>query len=146
MPEDRNAGGSSVGFGKPPEVHQFKPGQSGNPKGRPKGSKNLKTDLIEELQEQILIREGATEKRVSKQRAIIKSLTAKSAKGDVRATSLMFNMMLRLLDVADDSDEALPLSPEERAVVETLQARVLRHLDRPEAAPDGQAYDVEGPT
>lgn len=33
----------------PPEQHKFKPGQSGNPNGRPKGSKNLAT-LIRELE------------------------------------------------------------------------------------------------
>ena len=40
---------SEVGYRKPPKATQFKQGQSGNPHGRPKGTKNLKTDLIEEL-------------------------------------------------------------------------------------------------
>jgi hypothetical protein len=58
----------------------------------------------------------------------------------------MFNMMLRLLDVADDSDEALPLNSEEDAVMETLQARVLRHMESPEAAPEGPVDGAEGPS
>ena len=53
MPKDYE-----VGYRKPPKHTQFKEGQSGNPAGRPKGTNNLKTDLIEELGEQILIREG----------------------------------------------------------------------------------------
>jgi len=39
-----------VGYGNPPKESRFKKGQSGNRRGRPKGSKNLKTDLTEELQ------------------------------------------------------------------------------------------------
>ena len=39
-----------VGYGNPPKESRFKKGQSGNQRGRPKGSKNLKTDLAEELQ------------------------------------------------------------------------------------------------
>lgn len=42
-----------VGKGKPPKEHQFKPGQSGNPKGLPKGTKHLSTWIQEMLNEEI---------------------------------------------------------------------------------------------
>ena len=70
-----------VGYGKPPKHTRFKKGQSGNPKGRPEDTKNLKTDLREEMNEKITIREGADERPVSKQRALVKRLTAKAIKG-----------------------------------------------------------------
>ena len=62
-----------VGYCKPPKAKQFKPGRSGNPKGRPKGSRNLATDLAAELGEQITVREEGRSRRISKQRALIKS-------------------------------------------------------------------------
>ncbi|MDQ6732297.1 MAG: DUF5681 domain-containing protein, partial [Actinomycetota bacterium] len=45
----------SVGRGRPPVHSQFKPGQSGNPPGRPKGSKNFITLLYQEAAEQVTI-------------------------------------------------------------------------------------------
>ena len=47
-----------VGYGRPPKDKQFKKGQSGNPKGRPKGSRNFRTDLQEELQMQVQVTEN----------------------------------------------------------------------------------------
>ncbi len=50
---------SDVGYRKPPAATRFKAGKTGNPRGRPKGSGNLATDLCAELSEQITVREGA---------------------------------------------------------------------------------------
>jgi hypothetical protein len=76
------AGDDDVGYRRPPKATRFKPGQSGNPKGRPRGSANLATDLAAELNEQITVREGGQAQRVNKQRALIKSLMAKALQGD----------------------------------------------------------------
>jgi hypothetical protein len=98
--------GDSIGYGKPPVHSRFKKGQSGNPNGRPKGVNNLKTDLNEELQERIVIREGQRAVRVSKQRAIIKSLVLRTVKGDARAATTLINLMHRVLDFEVDPTAA----------------------------------------
>ena len=60
-----------VGYGKPPKSGQFKPGQSGNKKGRPKGRKNFETEFLEELYEKVPIKENGKETKVSKQRLVV---------------------------------------------------------------------------
>ncbi len=110
---------------KPPPQTRFRKGRSGNPKGRPKATKNLKTDLMEELRERILLREGTTQKRVSKQRALVKSLTAEAIKGDTRAASAILGMIYRLLEDETAVQDDAPLTGEERAVLESLEARFL---------------------
>ena len=47
-----------VGHGRPPVAHQFKKGQSGNPSGRPKGSKNAKAAFLAITNRKVRIREG----------------------------------------------------------------------------------------
>jgi len=94
-----------VGFKRPPKHTRFQPGPSGNPEGRPKGWKNFKTELLEELQEQIAIKEGGSRRTVSKQRALLKSLTAKAMQGDTKAAGLVANMVFRFLQQEDDTEE-----------------------------------------
>lgn len=122
---------TAVGYKRPPKHGQFQKGQSGNPKGRPKGTKNLKTDLAEELSEQLLVREGAQPKRITKQRAMIKSLLAKAIKGDTKAINIALSMMCRLLEIEDADLSTANLPEEDRAILETFQRRW-----RPETAPD----------
>ena len=115
-----------TGFKKPPKKNQFKKGQSGHPKGRPKGTKNLKTDLQEELQELINLKEGGKDKRVSKQRALIKALMAKAVKGDSRSANLVLNMIFKVLipTQTDEIDETL--SDDDLAIIEAFAAQAIK--------------------
>jgi hypothetical protein len=77
------------GFGRPPKQNQFKKGVSGNPRGRPKKVTDFKTDLAAELQERIVVTENGKQRRVTKQRAFVKTLTAAAIKKDIRAVNAL---------------------------------------------------------
>jgi Family of unknown function (DUF5681) len=83
-----------VGYGKPPTASRFKPGQSGNPKGRPKGARNklpalneerLKKLIIEEAYRTIKVTEGKRQITIPMVQAILRSQAMKAARGDHRA-------------------------------------------------------------
>ena len=80
-----------VGYKRPPRATQFKPGQSGNPKGRPKGSKNFATAIQQELQSLVAVSENGRRKKISKCTAIAKQLVNKAASGDPRAIVILLN-------------------------------------------------------
>src|SRR5205814_10537808 len=67
-----------VGYRKPPEGTRFKPGQSGNPKGRPKGVRNFETDLDETLRELVDVNKGGVRRRVTNQKAMLINLLQKA--------------------------------------------------------------------
>ena len=69
----------TVGYKRPPKEHRFRPGQSGNPGGRPKGARSFKSDLRDELSELINFQDGENQHTVSKQRALIKRLVASAS-------------------------------------------------------------------
>ncbi len=75
----------AVGKGKPPKGTQFKPGQSGNPAGRPKGSKSWKAVIEAELSSEIGLKEHGVDLKVSKMEAVAKRLVADALAGDPRA-------------------------------------------------------------
>ena len=82
-----------VGYGKPPRSTRFKKGQSGNPRGRPSGSKNLATLLSEALNEPVIVTENGRRRKISKREAIIKQLVNQSANGDWRAAKFLLDIV-----------------------------------------------------
>ena len=93
-----------VGYKKPPKHSRFKKGKSGNPKGRPKGRKNLSTHLYRILNERILIKEGDKVCKITKGEAMLKSLMQKALKGDAKAVNLM---MVALRQFGEDEPAAV---------------------------------------
>ena len=119
-----------VGYKKPPKSTQFQPGQSGNPKGRPKGVKNLATDLEEELEQFVIVHEGNQTLKVTKQRAMLKSLFAKALKGDVRATSALITLIVGLEQSKAQSNDDGTLSADDLAILESFKQKVLADSDK----------------
>lgn len=117
-----------VGYGRPPAAHRFRPGVSGNPSGRQRGSRNLRTDLSEELSEVITVQEAGQSSRLTKQRALVKRLCAQSLSGDHRAMAQVVGLVLRLLPSetsADDHNGAL-LEEDDEAIIQRYLARAQR--------------------
>lgn len=77
------------------------------------------------------------ERRISKQRALVKSQIAQAIKGNPRAANIILNMILRVLEAEPEGYEELPLSAEEREILETLKRRVRRNVQA--AKPEDQA-------
>lgn len=119
-----------VGYGKPPKHAQFKPGESGNPKGRPKGIKNLNTDLEEELSLKILVTEGGSQQETTKQRAMLKSLFAKALNGDVRASGVLINLILGLEQTRIASQSTESMAEEDIAILEAFKKRILGEISQ----------------
>jgi hypothetical protein len=137
-----------VGYKKPPRHTRFRQGRSGNPNGRPKQARNLLTDLHEELQQRITVREGGTERRISRQRAVVKRLLEKALKGELGAVTRLFDLVLRHDAAASERYEPeTPLSAEEREVLAELTARLLRRPSDslPDDEPASAATDTETP-
>lgn len=89
---------SDVGYGRPPKASQFKPGQSGNPNGRPRGAKTrrfagggylLQDTLVAEMERMIPIREGGQEMSISQIQAVVRQVFVKSMQGNMRAAELL---------------------------------------------------------
>lgn len=117
-----------IGYKKPPSHTQFKPGQSGNPKGRPKGIKNLATDLQEELEQKIQVTEANQTQVVTKQRAMLKTLFAKALKGDTRASGVLINLILGLEQARSSKEESADLSSDDSAILEAYKELLLGEL------------------
>jgi hypothetical protein len=98
-----------VGYRRPPRHSRFKPGQSGNPKGRPKGSKSLKTLLEGALSSSVTITENGILKKVALQELLFKAMIGKAVKGDTRSTALLVKLMEQFGLSKPDGKQNTPL-------------------------------------
>src|SRR5208283_358917 len=83
------ASNERIGYRRPPIRTRFRPGQSGNPRGRPKGARNLSSVVAAALSERVSVNENGRRRRITKLEAAIKQLVNRAASGEQRATQLL---------------------------------------------------------
>lgn len=113
------------GYGRPPKSTRFKPGHSGNAKRRPKGARNLRTDLASVLKKRVSIRENGELRHVSRQEAMLLTLYSQAIKGDTKAASQLLTMVTKT-----ETQDVSPSQPDvvtenDRAIVEHFLRRNL---------------------
>jgi hypothetical protein len=134
-----------VGFGKPPRSRQFKPGQSGNPAGRPRGAKNFATAIKQELAARVTITENGTRKRISKRQVIAKYLVNKAASGDLKAIPLVLSEeRAREGNRGDAGADEILGTAEDRKVFDSAIARIRSSLPDRAASPIAEESNPEG--
>jgi hypothetical protein len=113
-----SASGASdkTGYGKPPKEHQFRPGRSGNAKGRPKGTKNTATLLREILDRKIEVRNGSTVRKISVREAILTRFAESALKGDTKSAAFLLQRYDGTEAVQEHADNAT--TPDEQEIIE----------------------------
>lgn len=112
-----------VGYGKPPQHSRWQKGQSGNPSGRPKGARGLKTDLNAELVSHMEIQINGKRISGTKQRLMLKTLSARAAAGDVRAIKTMIDLVMQVFGPDDRGNDAKRLSIQDQQILDELLGR-----------------------
>jgi hypothetical protein len=112
-----------VGYGRPPKHSQWKKGQSGNKRGRPKGSQGFSTLIEEELQTLVTITEGGEQKRVRKQQVAVKALVARAMKGDPKAIDKVIELCSRDVFGSGEQEIEVTLVLEEEEQMQAVRAR-----------------------
>jgi hypothetical protein len=98
----RKSPDTAVGYGRPPKATQFKKGQSGNPKGRPKGSRPVGAVLQEILGQRIAVTENGRTRRLPALEVMLRRL----ANDAMRSEPVALKLILSLFDRYGDSPEA----------------------------------------
>jgi hypothetical protein len=113
-----------VGYGKPPRHTRFRKGQSGNPRGRPPGAKNLKTLLNDALNEPVIVTENGGRRKLTKRQAIIKQVVNQSTKGDWPAIKILLGLVREIEDQSDPaSPETSSFTAADEKIIEQLRAQ-----------------------
>ncbi|RWD31632.1 MAG: hypothetical protein EOS22_04210 [Mesorhizobium sp.] len=123
---DQKDDDEGLGYGKPPKHARFQPGQSGNPKGRPKTkSKSFATGILAELEQSVVVRENGRELKLTKRAVIVKTLVAKAMKGDVRALKEIKELLPQQFQHDSDVKPSEAVSAEEAELLERFVERRL---------------------
>ena len=108
-----------VGYGKPPKATQFKPGQSGNRKGRPKGARSVMTCFEELAVKKFITQENGQQKKLIPVEISLLKLLSKVAKEDVRAIGLFLEYAERFDQIKAVQHQAIEaLNSDDKAILD----------------------------
>jgi hypothetical protein len=132
-----------VGYGRPPKHSQFKAGQSGNPAGRRKGERNLKTDVMRILQAPVKVKEGGRSRTRSTQEGVLLVLREKALRGDARAADRLLELALRFNGDPGETGPTQGLGADDQAILDAYRAETVAAATTAAAGPSDRGEPPE---
>jgi hypothetical protein len=118
-----------TGYGRPPKNRQFAKGKSGNPRGRPKGSKNFTTIFHDVGRQKIKVTDNGVTREITKFEASAMQLLNKAASGDMRALNTLVAWLRMFQEVVADTEKSVPLATEDDTAVMASILQRIREID-----------------
>jgi len=112
---------SPVGYRNPPRHSRFRPGQSGNPRGRPKGRRNIASQLEDVLSQRVTVTINGKRKRVRTDMAMLLRLREKALGGDFKALKLVLALRADHQPESEGGVDPFELAAEDAAILEGMR-------------------------
>lgn len=109
-----------VGYGRPPKHSRWPKGQSGNPRGKTKGTKSLKSELLSLMNETVEVPIRGKTKKVRMLSLMLRGLAAKAAKGNVSAADKLIALFIQAVGFDESDKDRKKLSPADELLLQRL--------------------------
>jgi hypothetical protein len=106
-----------IGFGRPPKATRFKPGESGNPRGRPKGSRPVGAVLQEVLRQRIPVTENGRTRRLPALEVMLRRLANEAMRSEPSAVKLMLSLVDRYAEAPEATLSVDEVLAEDQAII-----------------------------
>jgi Family of unknown function (DUF5681) len=130
----RNQRDYEVGFGRPPKANQFKPGKSGNPRGRPKGSRPVGAVLQEVLRQRIPVTENGRTCRLPALEVMLRRLANDAMRAEPSAIKLILSLVDRYTETPEAVFSVDEVLAEDLAIIERYlpSSPAIQKLSKPQ--------------
>jgi Family of unknown function (DUF5681) len=129
--------GYKVGYRRPPKATQFTAGKSGNPKGRPKGSRPVGAVLQDIIHQKVSVTEGGKTRRIPALEVMLRRLANDAMRSDQRAIKLLLALVDRYAEAPETALQlGRMLAEDEEILAQYLQEPASFIPDPPSATGD----------
>ena len=114
----------TVGYGRPPIETRFKPGTSGNPRGRPRGVKSIGKLLVEALARRVTVQEGGRARKMRVQDIIVQGVVNDAARRNPQALKLLFALVDRYGQTGETEINPASLQADDQAIIASFLSTI----------------------